>query len=80
MLRYAFLLGVSSWDVSTYLVCCQVSKEDTGAKKRMQSQAASVEDISLEEGLLANQEEGPDANLSTKETDHMHTNGHTERP
>ncbi|KAK7682025.1 hypothetical protein QCA50_014989 [Cerrena zonata] len=32
------------------------TKENTGAKKRAQSQAASREDITLEEGLLAHQE------------------------
>ena len=33
-----------------------MTKENTGAKKRAQSQATSTEDITLEEGLLANQE------------------------
>lgn len=35
----------------------QATKENTGAKKRAQSQAASTEDITLEEGLLAAQED-----------------------
>ena len=45
----------------------------------MHSQAASVEDISLEEGLLANQEEGPDGDLPAKEAEPTHTNGNAGR-
>ncbi|THH01980.1 hypothetical protein EW026_g817 [Hermanssonia centrifuga] len=41
-----------------------VTKEDTGARKRAESLVNSAEDLSLEEGLLENQEEDP-----TKDSD-----------
>ncbi|GJE93527.1 DMT family transporter [Phanerochaete sordida] len=44
-----------------------VTKEDTGKHKRARSQAVSVEDISLEEGLLANQEEPAELEPPSKE-------------
>ena len=36
----------------------------------MQSQLPSMEDICLEEGLLANQEDGIDNDLAAKEAEH----------
>ena len=47
--------------------CVQVTKENTGKHKRMQSQLPSVEDITLEEGLLANQEDHLYEELESKE-------------
>ena len=45
----------------------QVTKPNTGKHKRMQSQLPSVEDITLEEGLLAHQEDELDGDLPDKE-------------
>ncbi|KIP02015.1 hypothetical protein PHLGIDRAFT_96431 [Phlebiopsis gigantea 11061_1 CR5-6] len=57
--------------LGTLIIVCSaiyvaVTKENPGKHKRMQSQLPSVEDITLEDGLLANQEDRLDEDIELK--------------